>query len=115
MADVRLGNELFSSLPGGHMFGHAMLTAIADIQSMSGDADAALATTEEALAESARTGERFYLPMTHLVRASALRDLGEAPEQVVRELDTVEELIAEQSSQLFSGRLAELRGAVGAG
>lgn len=113
VADVRLGNELFSSLPGGHMFGHAMLTAIADIQSMSGDADAALATTEEALAESARTGERFYLPMTHLVRASALRDLGEATEQVVRELDAVEALIVEQSSQLFSGRLAELREAVG--
>jgi hypothetical protein len=48
------------------MFGHTMEAALAEAYELAGDDGEARAATDRALAESARTGERFYLAGVHL-------------------------------------------------
>ncbi|HEY0888894.1 MAG TPA: hypothetical protein VGE38_04715, partial [Nocardioides sp.] len=92
---------VFGSLPEGHMFGPFMLSLLADVRLRDGRAEAALATVDQALAEAERTGERFQLPELHLLRARALRELGQDP---AAELERAAQLVAEQGARLWEGR-----------
>ena len=92
---------VFGSLPEGHMFGHLMLGLLAEVRLRDGRAEAALATVDDALAESDRTGERFHLAALHLLRARALRELGADP---AADLERAAQVAAEQGARLWADR-----------
>jgi hypothetical protein len=105
-ADLRQAINIFSSLPAGHMFGHVMLATLADALLSANRATDALSAVDAAIAESARTGERFFLASAHLIRAEALRRLKRSAADVAQAVAEASAVAQEQGAHLFAARAA---------
>ncbi|WP_180357797.1 BTAD domain-containing putative transcriptional regulator [Streptomyces sp. NP160] len=100
LAESELGLQLFSQLPGGHMFDSPMVGVLAEVLAAAGRHEEALAAAQRAVADADRTGERFYLPAVHLQVAALAERTGAAADVVARHREMAE-------------RTAEETGAVG--
>jgi predicted ATPase len=94
----RLLHEAIAILmPSGQMFAHLVVGLLAESRLLAGRVEEALADVDEALALSARTGERFHLVDLHLLRSRILTRRGDAAEA---DLDAARAVAAEQGVQL---------------
>jgi tetratricopeptide (TPR) repeat protein len=95
LAESELGLQLFSQLPGGHMFDSPMIGVLAEVLAAAGHDEEALATGQRAVAEAARTGERFYLPAIHLQVAALAERTGAAADVLAHHREMAERTAAE--------------------
>ncbi|NHC44848.1 ATP-binding protein [Motilibacter aurantiacus] len=107
IGEVRAALTAFGQL-GRHMFAHLMLGVLAELQLLSGAPEDAAATLERAFAESASTGERFFLAELHRLRAASRQALGAPSRDVSTELRTAVAVAREQGAGLFEARARAL-------
>jgi tetratricopeptide (TPR) repeat protein len=105
IAELTRGREFFTALAAAHMFGHVMLGALAEAHELAGDDVAAAAMAGRAIEESRRTGESFYLPAVHLLRARLAGRAGR-PAEAVTELETGLAVARAQHAGLLERRLS---------
>ncbi|WP_432521008.1 ATP-binding protein [Kineococcus sp. SYSU DK006] len=86
VAELERALEVFGALPGGHMFGHLMLGALAEALAAAGRWPESAQAARRAVREAERTGERFFLPRVHLALAQALARTGAGPAEVEAEV-----------------------------